>query len=217
MLALSLFAAAAVFLSGGVSVNYFVDVAHVYHGDSPNAAAAVRNFVQQLHASPAGIPLPPFERVVKVELAEESRADCFITGSSHEMRVNLKEIAERTNLPQPYLEQILLSVKGAGLVRSKRGVGGGYVLARDPGEITLADIVGKDDSHFFDLEQSNALKLNDAEVMTSGRAVEREERDVVKATGEQRIYWTVKSPLRDASGNVIGLCGMSVDITPSRH
>ena len=82
---------------------------------------------------------------------------------------------------------------------------------------SLADIVGKDDSHFFDLEQSNALKLNDAEVMTSGRAVEREERDVVKATGEQRIYWTVKSPLRDASGNVIGLCGMSVDITPSRH
>ena len=53
----------------------------------------------------------------------------------------MKEIAERTTLPQPYLEQILLAVKGAGLVRSKRGVGGGYVLARDPGEITLADIV----------------------------------------------------------------------------
>src|SRR3954447_6002822 len=54
---------------------------------------------------------------------------------------SVKEIAERTNLPQPYLEQILLSVKGAGLVRSKRGVGGGYVLARPPVEITLADIV----------------------------------------------------------------------------
>ncbi len=54
---------------------------------------------------------------------------------------SVKEIAERTNLPQPYLEQILLSVKGAGLVRSKRGVGGGYVLARPPAEITLADIV----------------------------------------------------------------------------
>ena len=38
-------------------------------------------------------------------------------------RRGLKEIAERTHLPQPYLEQILLSVKGAGLVRSKRGVG----------------------------------------------------------------------------------------------
>ena len=54
---------------------------------------------------------------------------------------SVKEIAERTHLPQPYLEQILLSVKGAGLVRSKRGVGGGYVLARPPHAITLADIV----------------------------------------------------------------------------
>ncbi len=54
---------------------------------------------------------------------------------------SVKEIAERTNLPQPYLEQILLAVKGAGLVRSKRGVGGGYVLARPPEDITLAEII----------------------------------------------------------------------------
>ena len=54
---------------------------------------------------------------------------------------SVKEIAERTTLPQPYLEQILLAVKGAGLVRSKRGVGGGYVLARPPEEITLAEIL----------------------------------------------------------------------------
>ena len=54
---------------------------------------------------------------------------------------SVKEIAERTGLPQPYLEQILLAVKGAGLVRSKRGVGGGYVLAGRPSEITLADIL----------------------------------------------------------------------------
>ena len=54
---------------------------------------------------------------------------------------SVKEIAERTALPQPYLEQILLALKGAGLVRSKRGVGGGYVLARPPTEITLAQIL----------------------------------------------------------------------------
>ena len=53
----------------------------------------------------------------------------------------MRDIADRTGLPQPYLEQILLALKGAGLVRSKRGVGGGYVLARDPGEITLGQIV----------------------------------------------------------------------------
>ncbi len=54
---------------------------------------------------------------------------------------SVRDIAERTGLPQPYLEQILLALKGAGLVRSKRGVGGGYVLARDPAEITLAQVV----------------------------------------------------------------------------
>jgi Rrf2 family protein len=54
---------------------------------------------------------------------------------------SVRDIAERTGLPQPYLEQILLALKGAGIVRSKRGVGGGYVLARNPEEITLAQIV----------------------------------------------------------------------------
>ena len=54
---------------------------------------------------------------------------------------SVRDIAGRTGLPQPYLEQILLALKGAGLVRSKRGVGGGYVLARDTELITLAEIV----------------------------------------------------------------------------
>ena len=54
---------------------------------------------------------------------------------------SVRDIAERTGLPQPYLEQILLALKGAGLVRSKRGVGGGYVLSRDPGGIQLSEIV----------------------------------------------------------------------------
>jgi Rrf2 family iron-sulfur cluster assembly transcriptional regulator len=54
---------------------------------------------------------------------------------------SVRDIAERTGLPQPYLEQILLALKGAGIVRSKRGVGGGYVLAREPAVITLGDIV----------------------------------------------------------------------------
>jgi len=54
---------------------------------------------------------------------------------------SVRDIAERTGLPQPYLEQILLALKGAGLVRSKRGVGGGYLLAREPDEIRLSEIV----------------------------------------------------------------------------
>lgn len=55
--------------------------------------------------------------------------------------VSVRDIAERTGLPQPYLEQILLALKGAGIVRSKRGVGGGYMLSREPEDIRLSDVV----------------------------------------------------------------------------
>jgi len=55
--------------------------------------------------------------------------------------ISVRDIAERTALPQPYLEQILLALKGAGLVKSKRGVGGGYVLARSPDAIRLSEII----------------------------------------------------------------------------
>ena len=54
---------------------------------------------------------------------------------------SVRDIAERTGLPQPYLEQILLALKGAGLVKSKRGVGGGYILAKPASDIRLSDII----------------------------------------------------------------------------
>jgi Rrf2 family iron-sulfur cluster assembly transcriptional regulator len=54
---------------------------------------------------------------------------------------SVKDLADRTGLPQPYLEQILLALKGAGIVTSKRGVGGGYILAKPFNQITLGDIV----------------------------------------------------------------------------
>ncbi len=80
---------------------------------------------------------------MKVSTRGDYAARALLSLALHgtEHPTSVKEIAERTHLPQPYLEQILLSVKGAGLVRSKRGVGGGYVLARAPEHITLADIV----------------------------------------------------------------------------
>lgn len=80
---------------------------------------------------------------MKVSTRGDYAARALLSMALHggEQPTSVKEIAERTGLPQPYLEQILLAVKGAGLVRSKRGVGGGYVLARIPDEITLAEIV----------------------------------------------------------------------------
>src|ERR1700686_3326522 len=80
---------------------------------------------------------------VKVSTRGDYAARALLSLALHDVGhpTSVKEIAERTALPQPYLEQILLAAKGAGLVRSKRGVGGGYVLARPPAEITLAEIL----------------------------------------------------------------------------
>jgi Rrf2 family protein len=52
-----------------------------------------------------------------------------------------KDIADREHVPPRFLEQILLELKHAGLVHSKRGPSGGYVLARTPEDIQLLDIV----------------------------------------------------------------------------
>ena len=55
--------------------------------------------------------------------------------------IQIKEIADREQIPSKFLEQILLNLKNAGLLHSKMGVGGGYYLARPAAEISLGQIV----------------------------------------------------------------------------
>jgi Rrf2 family protein len=54
--------------------------------------------------------------------------------------VQIKDIAEREKIPAKFLEQILVTLKNAGLLNSRMGVGGGYHLARPAHEITLGHI-----------------------------------------------------------------------------
>jgi Rrf2 family protein len=55
--------------------------------------------------------------------------------------VRVEEIGTRQGVPIRYLEQLFQRLRRAGLVSSKRGPGGGYVLARPPEQISLADVV----------------------------------------------------------------------------
>ena len=55
--------------------------------------------------------------------------------------INLKEIAERQQISQRYLEHLILSLKTAGLVKSIRGSHGGFMLARSPSEIAMSQII----------------------------------------------------------------------------
>ena len=56
-------------------------------------------------------------------------------------RILLKDIARRHNISERYLEQLLIPLKAAGLVRGIRGAHGGFMLARAPSEIKLLEIV----------------------------------------------------------------------------
>ncbi|NLF38495.1 Rrf2 family transcriptional regulator [bacterium] len=55
--------------------------------------------------------------------------------------VRIEDICAAYGMPKKYLEQLLIMLKQNGLVRTRRGVGGGYVLAVPPGEITLARVI----------------------------------------------------------------------------
>jgi len=55
--------------------------------------------------------------------------------------IPLTEIAEHDGLPLAYLEHLVARLRKAGLVDSRRGSRGGYMLARSPAEITMADVV----------------------------------------------------------------------------
>jgi Rrf2 family protein len=63
------------------------------------------------------------------------------TSHAEPQPVRIKAIADNHAIPQRFLVQILLQLKGAGLVTSVRGAAGGYQLARPPEDISLADIV----------------------------------------------------------------------------
>ena len=84
-------------------------------------------------------------------------------GSVEESEVlKIKDIAANANIPQNFLEQILLELKKQGLLTSIKGAHGGYKLARSLKDITLKDVVVVLESDIFsDITQTDnpALKL----------------------------------------------------------
>lgn len=82
--------------------------------------------------------------------------------------------------------------------------------------LSKSEIIGKDDSHFFDLDVYNSLLLNDKKVFVGGETIEKEEENYVKCINDIRVFKTVKSPLKDESGNIVGLYGVSTDITAEK-
>lgn len=65
-----------------------------------------------------------------------------LTGSfAGDRPLQIRQIASLQNIPDRYLEQLLATLKRQGLVKSQRGSKGGYVLAREPWNINILDVI----------------------------------------------------------------------------
>ena len=62
-----------------------------------------------------------------------------------------RDVAEQEGLPPDYVEQILLKLRRAGLVRSVRGARGGYLLARAPEAVTVKDVIEAAEHRTFEV------------------------------------------------------------------
>ena len=62
-----------------------------------------------------------------------------------------RDIAERERLPADYVEQILIRLRRAGLVKSTRGAHGGYALAKPAAQISVRDVIAASELQTFDL------------------------------------------------------------------
>ncbi|HUI75560.1 MAG TPA: Rrf2 family transcriptional regulator [Candidatus Acidoferrum sp.] len=70
--------------------------------------------------------------------------------------VTIQEIAARHHIPLKYLEQILLELKRGGILESRRGVHGGYTLARNPQKISVGEVLRIVDGAFTESSCTHA-------------------------------------------------------------
>src|SRR5438876_5010365 len=70
-----------------------------------------------------------------------SRALLVLSLNYKQSVLRIQSISQQQNIPKRFLEQILNDLKSAGVVESKRGVAGGYRLARPPEDISLATVI----------------------------------------------------------------------------
>jgi Rrf2 family protein len=95
--------------------------------------------------------------------------------------VRIRDIADRHGIPSRFLVQILLQLKGAGLVQSTRGAAGGYQLAKAPEEITLYDVMsvieGQEPINLATTSNSPVSRV----LLKTWRQIDEQEREMLRA------------------------------------
>lgn len=87
-------------------------------------------------------------------------------GHSNGEPQQIKQLADRQNIPDRYLEQLLATLRRGGIVRSVRGARGGYLLAREPWQISMQDVV-----HCIDGTEMQRTEAIDQQSVTIERQI----------------------------------------------
>ena len=74
------------------------------------------------------------------QTVEYSLRAVIVLASQYDRAMTVRKMAELAKLPAPYLSKIMNGLVRAGIVQSRRGLGGGFKLAREPKEITIWDV-----------------------------------------------------------------------------
>lgn len=94
----------------------------------------------------------------------------------------IHDIVREEDIPEKFLEQILVILKNAGFIQSKRGIGGGYFLSKSPDEISLGEVIRLIDGPLVPLGCVSTDHVNCPKEITCGiRSVMV---DVTNATAE---------------------------------
>ena len=121
------------------------------------------------------------------------RALVELASHARERPMRTAEVAARQSIPEAYLDQVLTTLNKFGFVRSRRGPNGGHILAKDPQDITLGEVVAT-------LEGRNAPLdcITDPEecTLSSGCAQREVWRDVEEAVHALLDHTTVADLLR---------------------
>lgn len=100
-----------------------------------------------------------------------------------EKPVRIRDIAQANGIPARFLVQILLQLKGAGIVTSTRGSAGGYQLARDPAELSLGEVMSIIEGQTHELTTSVSREtMSSRTLLRAWQEVAAVERDMLYST-----------------------------------
>jgi Rrf2 family protein len=117
-----------------------------------------------------------------------------------------REISKAQEVPQNFLEQILLLLKRAGYLKSRKGRKGGYVLAKPPGEITVAEVIRVMDGPLapIDCVSVMAHETCPMEATCGLRWLWKDVRDAVADILERTTFADLVSRSKPAAGKIGG-------------